>query len=97
MNREKYYIDKISLNNYLDLPVFQEINQAYNELPAECQVCTWAKICRGGELENRYKEGNGFGQPSVFCEGLKLYYEHVTTHLYEHGYPKDLLVEKLIG
>jgi uncharacterized protein len=97
MSQGTYSIEDITLYKYLSLPVFDEISDSYSNLPKKCSECTWVKLCGGGDLENRYKSGNGFNQPSVFCEGLQAYYEHVVTYLYKNGYPKEILLEKLTG
>lgn len=93
--REKNYINRISLYDYLNLPVFEEIKDAYESLPKECEACSWKKVCRGGDLENRYKHGSDFNNPSVFCDGLQSYYAHIVRYLYSNGYPKELILEKL--
>jgi len=84
-----------SLSNYLKSPIFDEIKSYYEKLPKKCTSCNWKKLCKGGDLENRYKSGNGFDQESVFCEGLKIYYEHIIKYLYQNGYPEEKLISKL--
>lgn len=93
----KSHVSTISLKKYLEMEVFDEIKEYYEDLPEKCQSCTWVKLCKGGDLENRYKKDNGFAQESVFCDGLQIYYEHVVKYLYESGYPKEQLERKLFG
>lgn len=64
--------------------------------PAEsCRSCRWLRLCGGGVLENRYSTQRGFDNPSVYCEGLKKYYAHVTSYLVENGYPQDKIDDAL--
>jgi uncharacterized protein len=37
-----------------------------------CQSCPVVRICGGGLLTHRYRDGNGFDNPSVFCRDLLL-------------------------
>lgn len=53
--------------------------------PAQCQACEWFKICRGGRLHHRHSNARGFDNPSVYCEGLKTYFEHITAAAVSRG------------
>lgn len=35
-----------------------------------CESCSLVRICGGGLLTHRYREANGFGNPSVYCRDL---------------------------
>ena len=91
-----YHSKNVSLIEYLSLPIFDEIEQAYENFPAECQNCLWQPICRGGALENRYSVERDFDNPSIFCAGLKIYFTHVVRYLVQNGYPKEKIREILI-
>jgi len=96
--REKYenpHVSQTTLRSYLNSPQFDIVDDAYNTLPTQCADCEWRNICRGGDLENRWRTGSRFNNPSIYCEGLKLFYAHVTRYLYSQGYPKNKLIEKL--
>ena len=84
------------MRDYLNGPQFSAVDEALGTLPDGCVDCEWRQICRGGDLENRWSEANGFNNPSVYCSGLKLYYEHVVRYLYVNGYPREKLLEKLV-
>ena len=45
---------------------------------------------------NRYASGNGFDNPSVYCEGLDKFYTHVLRHLALHGEPLDKIGADLV-
>jgi uncharacterized protein len=68
---------------------------AHSELSESCQECCWLKVCGGGLMVNRYK-GRDFRNPSVFCDGLKMFYAHAAAYLLEKGLPWKHLKEVLI-
>jgi uncharacterized protein len=39
-------------------------------LCAECQSCQYVQVCGGGYVINRYRSGEGFVNPSIYCSGL---------------------------
>ena len=43
-----------------------------------CRSCPVVRACGGGLFAHRYKSGNGFANPSVFCEDLKILIPQVT-------------------
>lgn len=92
-----YYADKTTLRGFLSDPIFPEIEEAYNTLPRGCTECRWRDACRGGDLENRFSEQNGFDNPSVYCETYKVIYQYVCDELMRNGYPPDLVFAKFGG
>lgn len=88
-------IRQVSLRQWLSGEVFKEIQAGLRNLPSECQACAWKGPCHGGDLENRFSSTRGFDAPSVFCEGLSQYYEHVAGYLVSNGYPAQKLEERL--
>lgn len=74
-----------SLKNFLNHPIFNKIKLAQTILPAECRKCCWEKICGGGALSNRFSKQKGFDNPSVYCEGLKDFFTHLTAYLLNSG------------
>jgi uncharacterized protein len=46
-------------------------------LPDTCRECPVGKICGGGYYPHRYSLGEGFRNPSVYCEGLRYLIEHI--------------------
>lgn len=89
------HVSETSLYEFIHQPAFLQLEKARNSLPDGCAGCSWAKACGGGALENRYSRLKGFNNPSVYCEGLKVFYEHVTSFLLKNGYPKNLAEKKL--
>lgn len=47
-------------------------NQNHADLCATCRACPVVNICGGGLYAHRYRPGNGFDNPSVYCADLKL-------------------------
>lgn len=84
-----------TLLNYLSTPAFEEIDSIYDQTPEKCTSCVWQNICNGGDIENRYSNEGGFNNPSVYCEGLKIFYRHVTMFLRRNGYPADVMADRL--
>lgn len=82
-------IANTSLKEFFDLSLFDEIKQASAHLPEKCQECCWSEICEGGGLVNRYSTLNKFDNPSIYCEGLKLFYSNVAKYLLENGFPLE--------
>ena len=84
-----------SLKNVIERPIFKLIDHAQQNYPYECQQCCWRSICNAGALPNRYSHAKKFDNPSLYCEGLKVYYAHVASFLLNNGYGEQPLIEKL--
>jgi uncharacterized protein len=88
-------IANTSLKDFFELSYFDEIAQASAVLPDKCQECCWSEICEGGGLVNRYSTQNKFNNPSIYCDGLKLFYSSVAKYLLENGYPLEEMQRNL--
>lgn len=44
-----------------------------------CRECSLVQACGGGLYAHRYRSGNGFNNPSVYCDDLKVLIPQVTT------------------
>ncbi len=78
-----------SLYDFLTNAIFDEIEASIKSLPEKCQCCKWKKLCRGGDLENRYSRKNGFNNPSVYCDGYQWFFQEACDLLVENGYPAE--------
>lgn len=96
-NAPTQLITDTTLKEWLDHDVFAAIDAVYDAPPDKCKTCKWIEVCNGGDFENRYSEAAGFNNPSVFCEGLKLFYEHAIRYLVENGYPAAMIETRLNG
>jgi uncharacterized protein len=50
-------------------------------LSPTCRSCSVLKVCGGGLYPHRYRDGNGFANPSVYCADLFRLIEHIRTQL----------------
>lgn len=85
-----------TLHDVLRHPVFGQLEDVAKQLPGACTDCAWRKMCRGGDLENRFSRARGFDNPSVYCESYKHLYRGMCDFLVDNGYPLNE-VEKRFG
>lgn len=88
-------INEVTIKEFLDLNIFNEIKSASETLPKKCESCCWSAICEGGGLVNRYSTTNKFDNPSIYCEGLMMFYSHVAKYLLENGFPLEEMQRNL--
>lgn len=46
-----------------------------------CRACPVGKVCGGGYYPHRYSPGEGFRNPSAYCEGLRHLIEHIARRI----------------
>lgn len=90
-----YTVFNSKLIDFLQLPIFKQIEDAQQQLPDKCQSCCWRNICNGGALGNRFNNEHHFNNESIYCSGLKDYYSHVTANFLKNGYCYDRLLERM--
>lgn len=73
-------VNKNSLIEFINHPIMQMLNRSLNKLSTGCQNCRLKKICGGGFLVHRYHHTNGFNNPSVMCNALKMLYDKVNQY-----------------
>ena len=56
----------------------------------ECSKCSIVKWCSGGYFPTRYGKDNGFNNPSVYCEDLKILFSHIGKWLVSLDHVPDL-------
>jgi uncharacterized protein len=89
-------ISDISLKEFLQLPIFTELTQAFSYTPDLCRSCCWENCCRGGGITNRFSSINRFNNPSIYCDGLKLFFTNLFQYLIESGIPYEHIEKRLI-
>jgi uncharacterized protein len=52
-------------------PEFAAYHRAQRPSSPICQVCPHLKVCGGGMVTHRFKEGSGYDNPTVFCADQK--------------------------
>jgi hypothetical protein len=66
---------------------------------AECADCEWVGYCKGGAQNqvtiNRYSTEQSFGNKSVFCDGLRDFYEMATAFLLDEGVQSEKIINAL--
>ncbi|MEU2713813.1 FxsB family cyclophane-forming radical SAM/SPASM peptide maturase [Streptomyces sp. NPDC007205] len=50
-------------------------------LADRCRACPLVTVCGGGHYAHRYRAGQGFRNPSVYCADLQLFIQHVAGRL----------------
>lgn len=61
----------------LDLPAVRAQQNASEALCATCDACDLRRVCGGGLRTHRYRAGNGFDNPSVYCPDLYALIGHI--------------------
>jgi len=57
----------------------------------QCKSCEIKEICGGGYLPHRFSRKNGFDNPSVYCNDLKLIIKHVQNTIID-SLPNDVVM-----
>ena len=85
VSRTSGNINNTSLKDFLDYPIFHELEKAQNNPPIECSKCCWEKVCGGGHIIDRFSSSNRFDNPSTYCVVMKNMYSHMTKYLLDSG------------
>ncbi|WP_234327934.1 FxsB family cyclophane-forming radical SAM/SPASM peptide maturase [Streptomyces sp. NRRL F-2664] len=72
-------LDTHSFDELLDHPGFAARQLGRDALAAGCRACELVEVCGGGHYPHRYRAGEGFRQPSVYCADLQVLIRHVAT------------------
>ncbi|GAA1627700.1 hypothetical protein GCM10009733_025580 [Nonomuraea maheshkhaliensis] len=66
-----------SLDDVAEHQGVQARQQGLHALSATCRSCPIVESCGGGLFAHRYRTGNGFDNPSVFCSDLRVLIPHI--------------------
>ncbi|WP_078954472.1 FxsB family cyclophane-forming radical SAM/SPASM peptide maturase [Streptomyces sp. H021] len=72
-------LDTHSFDQLLDHPGFAARQLGRDALAAGCRACDLVEVCGGGHYPHRYRAGEGFRQPSVYCADLQVLIRHIAT------------------
>ncbi|MEU9039564.1 FxsB family cyclophane-forming radical SAM/SPASM peptide maturase [Streptomyces sp. NPDC048352] len=72
-----------SFDELLDHPGFAARQLGRDALAAGCRACELVEVCGGGHYPHRYRAGEGFRQPSVYCADLQAVIRHIARALHE--------------
>lgn len=97
LSKYNYSISTISLAEFIKSPIFNYIYTEHKNVNEQCTNCYWYRICAGGALNNRYSKENHFSNPSVYCDGLKKFYENLTLSLIKNGVSSEKIKRNLIN
>ncbi|GLX20336.1 FxsB family cyclophane-forming radical SAM/SPASM peptide maturase [Streptomyces lavendulae] len=75
-------LDHHSFDDLLDHPGFAARQLGRDALAADCRTCELVEVCGGGHYPHRYRAGDGFRQPSVYCADLQAVIRHVAHALH---------------
>jgi uncharacterized protein len=81
---EQWSVHKDELQAIASSAVFQDYHRAQRPTSAICATCSHLKICGGGMLTHRYKEGSGYDNPTVFCADQKFLIGRMEDHIGRH-------------
>ncbi|MGW4683644.1 FxsB family cyclophane-forming radical SAM/SPASM peptide maturase [Streptomyces sp. NPDC004244] len=71
-----------SFDDLLDHPGLAARQLGAAALADPCRACELVAVCGGGHYPHRYRAGEGFRQPSVYCEDLQTVIRHVAAALH---------------
>ncbi|MFE7723305.1 FxsB family cyclophane-forming radical SAM/SPASM peptide maturase [Nocardia rhizosphaerihabitans] len=70
-----------SLDEVSALPAMVARQLGESALAPECTACGQVRVCGGGLYSHRYRPGNGFRNPSVYCADLFALIGHIETRV----------------
>jgi len=86
-----------NLKEFFNIPIFTELTKAFSQVPDSCKSCCWEKCCGGGSITNRFSTKNRFNNPSIYCEGLKIFFSNLFQYLIKSGVPINLIKQNLFN
>jgi len=77
------HVARDPLDRALAHPGIRARQLGLSALSAVCRRCPVVKVCGGGLYAHRYRAGNGFDNPSVYCPDLLALIRHVNARVTE--------------
>jgi uncharacterized protein len=72
------HVSRDAFDAVLDHPTTVARQIGVDALSGQCQQCPVLDVCGGGLYPHRYRNGEGFRHPSVYCDDLTRIITHVT-------------------
>lgn len=69
------------LHEIASSPAFNAYHEAQRPTSPVCTECSLLKICGGGMLTHRFRDGSGYDNPTVFCADQTLLIERIQKHI----------------
>lgn len=70
-----------TIDDALDSHLARLYYKSHKNLCTECSQCSIKNVCGGGHIVHRFSKKNGFDNPSIYCNDLKKFYNHVKDSL----------------
>ncbi|MFE6833368.1 FxsB family cyclophane-forming radical SAM/SPASM peptide maturase [Streptomyces sp. NPDC057705] len=87
-------LDTHSFDELLDHPGLAARQLGRDALAAGCRACELVEVCGGGHYPHRYRAGEGFRQPSVYCADLQVLIRHIATAVHSAAQPPAAAVHR---
>ncbi|MCX5360043.1 FxsB family radical SAM/SPASM domain protein [Streptomyces sp. NBC_00124] len=71
-----------SFDDVLDHPGIVARQLGLEGLAPQCRVCPLVEVCGGGNYAHRYRAGEGFLNPSVYCPDLEFLIRHIADRVH---------------
>lgn len=81
-------LDTHSFDQLLDHPGLAARQLGRDALAARCRACELVEVCGGGHYPHRYRAGEGFRQPSVYCADLQPLIRHIAAAVQRAAQPR---------
>jgi uncharacterized protein len=65
-------------------------------IPSACNACPYRKTCWGGQMTHRFSRERLFDNPSVYCQGLRMFYDEVCATLLHSGVAIEKIASVLL-
>ncbi|MCX4528036.1 FxsB family radical SAM/SPASM domain protein [Streptomyces sp. NBC_01551] len=76
-------LDRHTFDDLLDHPGLAARQLGREALAAGCRSCELVDVCGGGHYPHRFRSGEGFRRPSVYCADLQVLIRHIGRALHE--------------
>jgi uncharacterized protein len=70
-----------SFDQVLGHPAIWSRMVGHAALSVECRTCSDLQVCGGGYLPHRFGHGQGFINPSVYCDDLRYLFDHIRSRV----------------
>jgi uncharacterized protein len=70
MTQTPFNVQSTALDDSFGHPLIRLYHDSDDRLCKTCRRCLLKRVCSGGYLPHRYREHNGFDNPSVYCRDL---------------------------
>ncbi|MEU9375270.1 FxsB family cyclophane-forming radical SAM/SPASM peptide maturase [Streptomyces sp. NPDC048255] len=80
-------LDTHSFDQLLDHPGLAARQLGREALAGCCRACELVEVCGGGHYPHRYRAGEGFRQPSVYCADLTALIRHIAAAVQHAAVP----------